>query len=267
MWIWEAEDAIAVIVMVHGAGEHHGRYEWLCSQWVANGYHVVMGDLPGQGATRRNRGHIYSFSEYIDTIENWMEAASQFGLPIFLFGHSMGGLAVIRALTERKMPVNAVILSSPCLGIVYKPPKPVEALSRVINRVYPTLRLNSNQGFGKATRSKERIEQDLKDAFYVKKVSIRWYRELMSSIKIAHQSVGQFPDVPLLVLQAGNDLIVDKKSVRNWFNQLNLMEKSYKEWPGLYHEILNDPEREQVFLYLSRFVNLLLTFEENLQKE
>ncbi|MCF6408866.1 alpha/beta hydrolase [Pseudalkalibacillus salsuginis] len=267
MWIWEAEHAKAVIVMVHGAGEHHGRYKWLCSQWVANGFHVVMGDLPGQGATRRNRGHIYSFNEYIDTIEKWVESASQFELPVFLFGHSMGGLAVIRALTEKELPVNAVILSSPCLGIVYQPPKPVDALSRVINRVYPTLRLTSHRGFGKATRSKERIEKDIEDVFYVKKVSIRWYRELMNSIKIAHRSVGQFPDVPLLVLQAGNDLIVDKESVRSWFNKLNLMEKSYKEWPELYHEILNDPERDQVFQYVSQFVNLLLTFEENLQKE
>lgn len=147
MWIWEAkEDAKAIIVILHGAGEHHGRYEWLCSQWVSKGFHVVMGDLPGQGLTRRNRGHIHSFDEYIETIESWVDAAKAFDLPIYLFGHSMGGLAVIRAVTEKDMPLAAVLLSSPALGIVEKPPVLLDSVSRVINKIYPSLRLRSSRG-------------------------------------------------------------------------------------------------------------------------
>jgi len=65
MWKWEADgEAKAVIVMVHGELEHHGRYGWLIEQWRLAGFHVIMGDLPGQGLTSRvNRGHIESFDD------------------------------------------------------------------------------------------------------------------------------------------------------------------------------------------------------------
>ncbi|MCF6138358.1 alpha/beta hydrolase [Pseudalkalibacillus berkeleyi] len=267
MWIWEAPEAKAVIVMVHGAGEHHGRYEWLCSKWVSKGYHVVMGDLPGQGLTRRNRGHIHSFDEYIETIESWVDEAKHFDLPIYLFGHSMGGLAVIRTVTEKNLPLAAVLLSSPALGIVEKPPKAIDAVSKVLNKVYPSLRLRSSKGRPRGTRSEEVLKRDSEDFLLVKKVSIRWYRELMDAMKAAFASVHRFPDLPLLVVQGGDDLIVDKEKVREWFNQLNMAEKAYKEWPALYHEVLNDPERGLVFQYIHQYVELNLIVREKSHKE
>jgi lysophospholipase len=74
-------------------------------------------------------------------------------------------------------------------------------------------------------------------------------------MKIAHLKTEAIsPDIPLLVMQAGEDKIVDKKAVRKWFHQLDLSEMHYKEWPSLYHEIFNEPEREDVFFYAKEFV-------------
>jgi lysophospholipase len=89
-------------------------------------------------------------------------------------------------------------------------------------------------------------------------VSVRWYRELVKAIQIAHEKIADLPDLPLLVMQAGDDKIVDKTAVKAWFDQLSLSEKVYKEWPKLYHEIFNEPEREQVFLYAQTFLTLQL---------
>ena len=74
MWKWETEgDAKGVIVIIHGAMEHHGRYKWVTQMWLSAGYHVVTGDLPGQGmTTRAYRGHIDSFDEYLDEVKSWM---------------------------------------------------------------------------------------------------------------------------------------------------------------------------------------------------
>ncbi|WP_257351547.1 alpha/beta hydrolase [Pseudalkalibacillus decolorationis] len=256
MWIWESEKAKAVVVIVHGAGEHHGRYEWLKSQWVSNGFHVVMGDLPGQGTTRRKRGHIDSFNVYIEAIESWVLKAQEFNLPVILFGHSMGGLAVIRALTEKQLNVNALVLSSPCLGIIHKPSITMSTISKLMNKVYPGLLISADQGLSNGTRSEEIRKRDAEDALLVKKVSVRWYRELVTAIKRAHQSTDQFPEIPVILVQAGNDLIVDKWKVREWFDNLPIMEKSFKEWPDLYHEVLNEPERDQVFHYLNHLIKL-----------
>jgi len=254
MWTWKAETGKAVIVMIHGAAEHHGRYKWLIEMWRLSGFHVVMGDLPGQGTTSRSRGHIDSFDEYIEVVEEWIREAKTYNLPIFLLGHSMGGLVAIRALQEKCLDVNAVILSSPCLGLVHKPNRAVDMLSKGLNVVLPKIRFDSKLNVKIATRNKEVQEMDENDSLYVTKVSVRWYRELMKAIEQAFEQIHKFPHLPLLLMQGGDDKIVDKDTVMKWFNQLELPEKSFKLWEGFYHEIFNEPERELVFDMAKRFV-------------
>jgi lysophospholipase len=257
MWKWEAEgEAKAVIVMVHGAMEHHRRYGWLIEMWRLSGFHVIMGDLPGQGMTTRSRrGHIDSFDEYIYEIKDWIQAAYQFELPVFLLGHSMGGLASIRLLQEERMNLAGLILSSPCLGLIQKPSGVLNLLSYGLNRVVPSLRLNSGLTIDMATRNKDVQEADLNDSLYVTKVSVRWYRELVHAIKLAFENQEKTQDIPMLLMQGGEDKIVNKATVKNWFNQAPLSEKRFKEWPKCYHEIFNEPEREEIFEYAKDFVD------------
>src|SRR5690625_2767317 len=75
MWKWEVAEPRGVVVMVHGAGEHHARYGWLCENWNKHGFEVIMGDLPGQGKSQGKRGHIQSFNQYIDAVEEWLNEA------------------------------------------------------------------------------------------------------------------------------------------------------------------------------------------------
>ncbi|MBM7692966.1 lysophospholipase [Peribacillus deserti] len=253
---WEAANtARGVIVMVHGALEHHGRYRWLIEMWRAAGFHVVMGDLPGQGMTTRSRrGHIDSFEEYINTIKEWVRAAYEYEMPVFLLGHSMGGLAVIRLLQQERLNLAGIILSSPCLGLVHYPSKALSACSVVLNAVIPTLRMDPGLTVQMATRNDEVLEVDVNDSLYVTKVSVRWYRELIGAMKEAFEEIPDLQDIPILLMQGGDDRIVDKKAVKEWFNYILSSEKQYKEWPGLFHEIFNEPEREDVFEYARGFV-------------
>jgi lysophospholipase len=259
MWKWEADNAKGTIVIVHGAAEHHGRYKWLIEMWRLSGYHVVMGDLPGQGTTtRRKRGHIQSFDEYINEVADWIEEAKTFHLPIFLLGHSMGGLVVIRTLQEKRLPVKGVILSSPCLGLVTYPSKGLDLLSKVLNYVMPSMLFDSGLSVEVATRNEEVREMDKNDSLYVTKVSVRWYRELIKAMQLAYRNIDKFPDIPLLLMQGGDDKIVDKVVVKEWFDKLPISEKVYKEWNKLYHEIFNEPERDDVFLYAKTFLDTQL---------
>ncbi len=257
---WEAEGkAYGVIVIVHGAMEHSGRYKWLVDRWLSEGYHVIIGDLPGQGLTSRaNRGHINSFDEYIEEVDSWVNEAYTFGLPVFMLGHSMGGLIIINMLQMKEHNLAGVILSSPCFGTLVHPPKYLETMSRVLNLVYPTYKKPSGLTVQMATRNPEVIEFDLNDSLYVTSVSVRWYRELVKAMKEAFDFYEDFPDIPVLVMQAGDDKIVDKAMVREWFNYFPASEKHYKEWPKLYHEIFNEPEREDVFLYAKSFIEARL---------
>ncbi|MCQ6274449.1 alpha/beta hydrolase [Bacillus sp. V3B] len=257
MWKWEAEgEAKAVVVIVHGAMEHHRRYGWLIEMWRLSGFHVIMGDLPGQGmTTRARRGHIDSFDEYIFEVKDWIQAAYQFDLPVFLMGHSLGGLISVRLLQQEKMNLAGVILSSPCLGLIYKPSKLVHLLSYGLNMIMPSLRLSSGLTVEMATRNEEVRDADKNDTLYITKVSVRWYRELHLAMKMAFEEIDTMQDIPFLVMQGGDDQVVNKQIVNKWFNIVPLSEKRFKEWPKCYHEIFNEPEREEVFEYAKDFFN------------
>lgn len=257
MWKWEAEgEAKAVIVMVHGAMEHHRRYGWLIEMWRMAGFHVIMGDLPGQGMTTRSRrGHIDSFDEYIIEVKDWVQAAYRYDLPVFLLGHSMGGLIAIRLLQEERLNLAGVILSSPCLGLVHSPSKFLDILSHGLNVVFPSLRISSGLTVEMATRNQDVRDVDSNDSLYITQVSVRWYRELAEAIKQAFLKIEITQDVPMLVMQAGDDKIVNKVPVKEWFNHTPLSEKRFKEWPKFYHEIFNEPERNDVFEYAKDFVS------------
>lgn len=257
MWKWETKDeAKGIVIMVHGAGEYHGRYEWVIEQFNLAGYHVLMGDLPGQGTTTRRRGHIDSFDEYITAIEEWIGEAARYHLPVFLFGHSMGGLASIRAVTERPFDVKGIILSSPCLGLAKQPSKGIDTLSKVLNKVAPSIKFSANIEPVNKTRNEQVLLRDATDTLIVERVSVRWYRELVNAMKLALLQTDRFPNIPLLVIQAGDDRIVDKHAVRQWFNQIVSHDKMYKEYPGFYHEVLNEPERDDVFKFIKAYLNL-----------
>jgi lysophospholipase len=256
MWKWDADGtAKGVIVIVHGAMEHHGRYKWLSQMWRSAGYHVIMGDLPGQGMTTRAfRGHIDSFDEYLDEVRKWIDEAFSYSLPVFLLGHSMGGLISIRLLQLEEWDIAGVILSSPCLGLAVPVSKYANAASRGLNVIYPKFRIDAGLRPEMATRNQEIQESDFNDTLYITKVSVRWYRELYQAMKEAFEDIPEFQDVPMLLMQAGEDKIVDKRPVREWFNYNLCNEKIYKEWPKLYHEIFNEPERADVFQYALSFV-------------
>ncbi|MYL33817.1 alpha/beta fold hydrolase [Pontibacillus yanchengensis] len=251
-----AEQPKATIVIVHGAFEHSGRYEWLANRFCDEGYHCIYGDLPAHGEHDGKKGHIDSFQEYVATISKWVEQADTFGLPIFLLGHSMGGLAVIRTLQEKTLPIERVILSSPSLGLTFNPPKPLKVIASGLNILAPKIKFKSKMSSELVTRDPIVRANDEQDELILKKVSVKWFSELNKGMKVAFEKINSYPNLPTLVMQAGDDKIVDKGNTRKWFDSLTIEEKSYKEWGNLYHEIFNDPEKEKVFQYAKAFIEL-----------
>ncbi|MBM7554765.1 alpha/beta hydrolase [Thalassobacillus pellis] len=253
-----ADSPRGILVIVHGAFEHSGRYDETAAFYQQQGFHVIYGDLPGQGKSSRRRGHIQRFDEYIDAICEWVEKAQSFELPVFLLGHSMGGLAVIRTMELRKLNVQAVLLSSPALGIYEKPTKPVEIVSRVLDMVYPKMKVETPAFSEKITRNIDVMERDRDDTLILDKISVRWYWEFVRGMKRAFKQIDDYPDVPTLIMQAGEDLMVNIDKTKDWFHKLDISEKSYKEWPSMYHEILNEPERLTVYQYMNSYLQFQL---------
>lgn len=256
MWIHETKKPKGTIVIIHGAGEHHGRYRWLIEQFLTSGYHVVIGDLPGQGYNISHRGYIHTFMEYVLEVEKWIATSHMLKRPTYIVAHSMGALVAIELMMQKRVHIDGLIFSSPSLGIANVPNKFINYGAKIANFFTPTLQVTTSIRKEVATRNDEQIRRDEKDPFILSSVSVHWFRELLRMIERAHEHVLQFPNIPLLILQGGNDLVVDRQAVYQWFNQLPSKDKMYKEFPGLYHEVFNEPEKEEVFKYAHYFLEM-----------
>ncbi|MED4016092.1 alpha/beta hydrolase [Sutcliffiella cohnii] len=259
-WLTTADNKKGTIVIVHSALDYHGRYELLIKFFNRSGFHVIMGDLPGQGLSTRRKGHIESFEEYINEVDKWVKQAYLLEPPVFVYGHSIGGLAVIRTLQKRQdLLIQGVILSSPSLELSKKPSKGIELFAKGLDKIKPSLLISTGLSIEDVTRNEEMYLIGREDAKYSAKISVHWYREVTNAMKLAFNEQDYFPyELPLLVLQAGDDQVVEKESTIQWFDRLASINKSYREFNGLYHELFNEPEREQVYRHILAFLQLNL---------
>lgn len=248
------KNAKATVILVHGGFEHFSRYRWFMGVLVKNGYNIISGDLPGHGVNTKSRGDITSFEEYLKTVDHWYEEAAALSLPIILIGHSMGGLIIVRYLQTRVTNIHSVLLSSPCFGLQEPPEKITYALARMFYRVYPKFRVPVPILFEKMTSNRE-VQIDIKnDPLFVKEVSIRWFIELEKAIKAAFDDIERTNLVPLLLMQAGNDLIVKKEEGKKWFEEYPSIHKIYKEFPHMFHELLQEEKRHEVLRLMLEFM-------------
>lgn len=253
--VQKVDNSRGTVVIVHGAGEYFGRYGWLARRLNEEGYSVIGGDLPGLGRSYGLKGHIHDFTEYYRTVDGWIKQAMEDRAPVYLLGHSMGGLIAIRYLEEyRPEGVKGVILTSPCLALVQKVSSFLEGVVSLFDKVYPSFRLDSGLKAENVSKDPVIVEQYGTDPLIVRKVSVRWYVGLKKAMKESFTRIDAYPEIPTLIMQAGLDRIVDQWMTRQWAEVLHIREKEYLEWPDLYHEIFNEPEKEEVFAKVRQFL-------------
>lgn len=232
----------ACLLIVHGAGEHYGRHEEVANYFAKAGFYVGLGDLPGHGRARGMRGHIDDFQMYIDTVAAWAQKLKQPfpSVPRFILGHSMGGLITARFIQQQSSDEwNGVLLSSPCLGLALPVPGWKKSLAHVLERWWPTLRLKSGIDQDALCRDPQVVDGYQQDPLVVKKVSVKWFCELQRAMSLVHEAVDRF-QAPVLVMQGGEDRVVDPAATRRWYDRLDVEDKQLIWVDDGYHELLQD---------------------------
>lgn len=245
---WKADEPRATVVLVHGTGEHHGRYEHVARFFTQRGITVQSGDLPGWGRSSGLKGHIGQFDEYIDAVAIWVQDAQQTTQkPVFLLGHSLGGLIVTRYIEKYagRHQLDGLILSSPCLQLKMEVPQWKRGLADMLDKVWPTLRLSNDIAPNHVSRDPVVQAAYIRDPYNFPKVSVRWFTELLKAMEAAWQKRQQI-DLPVLTVQAGADSIIDADAIERFVNELPVADKEYERFEGLYHEVMNEPERDIV---------------------
>ena len=257
MWKWETEhDAKGVVVIVHNILEHTGRYAYVITMLRRNGYHVIMGDLPGQGQTSRaNKGQLEHFDIYHETLIEWVRIANEYKIPTFVMGVGLGGLILLNVLEKTELPIEGMLLLSPLLEFKRNNKTRKNMLISNVGKGSKDARFKLGIETKDLTRNDEVIEETKQDRLMLRKVTYKWYNIVLETMKDTVQHFKDIQSMPTLLMYGTEDKLLELRSFNELKNNLNTNEFYFKVWEGFYHEIHNEPERDQVMRYVLTFLN------------
>ena len=249
------------VALVHGAGEHCGRYEHVAERLNEAGYAMLGYDLPGLGRSPGRRGHIDAFDDYLPVVAKTLQRLRDLhpGVPQFLYGHSMGGLIAVRWLQTNPhgQGLRGIILTSPCLDLSLPVSPALLRVARVLDRILPTLRISPAIPPQAVSRHPDVVAAYGKDPLVVRKATVRWGMELQRGMQAARSGPAEFP-APTLILQAGADRLVSAQATQAFAARLRAPRADCRVFAGYYHELHNEPERDEILAVITSFLDATL---------
>ena len=235
---WPTEAPRAAVVIVHGLGEHSGRYEHVGAQLAAAGFETFSWDQRGFGASGGERAYVDDFSRYYDDVADRLAAARAAlpGRPVVLYGHSLGGLIALGyALSDRPAP-DLLVLSAPSIADSLAAWKHVAA--PILARIVPRLHLATGIRPRMLSRDEE-IQQAAEVDPLVQKTSTTWLGALAFAEQRKVRDGAARLAVPTLVIHGEEDFIVPVKATEALATLHAVTRRTY---PGIRHELHNEPE-------------------------
>ena len=249
--IWDPEvEPRAVVCLVHGLGEHSGRYAHVAASLTRVGYALLAYDLPGHGRSEGQRGHADSFESLMKDIDWILEESSRLhlGKPRFLYGHSLGALMVLNYPLRRKTELAGVIASGPGLRSPLTEQKFKLAFARVFGTLFPTYSIPTGLEAWTISRDSEVVRTYVNDPLVHGVTTLGMAKSTMPSIPWVFKHAAEFP-VPLLIQQGTRDKLTYPDGAEK-FASLVKGDCTLKMWEGLHHEVHNEPEKDQVIAYM-----------------
>jgi alpha-beta hydrolase superfamily lysophospholipase len=249
----------AVVILVHGLGEHSGRYPHVVNHLVPLGFAMYSFDHRGHGRSAQKLGaHVNSWAEYRHDVQAFYQHVRQQNedLPIFLMGHSMGGLIALEYTLHHPGGLRGVIASAPAVGAVDASPL-LLFIGRILSRLKPDFFIESQLDASSISRDKDVVMAYENDPLVTSKVSARWSTEFTGAIEWTRQNAAKFQP-PLLIIHGDSDTLVPPSGSQYFFEQVQQTDKERIVYPGGYHESHNDIHHEQVTADLVRWLEARL---------
>jgi alpha-beta hydrolase superfamily lysophospholipase len=248
---WQPDGpAVGVVCLVHGLGDHSSRYAHVAAALAEAGHVTLAFDQRGHGASQGARGDAVSYDEQMDDIKRLLaEGGERYpALPRFLYGHSMGGNMVLNYALRRRPPIQGVIATGPWLRAAFDPPVWRVRAGRVLHKIRPALLQPSGLDVTAVSRDPAMVQAYRDNPLIHDKISLRVYFSCVAAGRWALEHAAEFA-LPLLLMHGGADRLTSAAASREFAAKIKAG-CTYKEWDGLFHEIHNEPEQQQVFAYM-----------------
>ena len=246
-WLPEEEEK-AVLLVVHGLGEHCGRYMNLVNYFVPQGYAVYGFDHQGHGKSGGDRLMVKTFDDLTSALSIFHKMVTDWHRdnPLFLLGHSMGGLIASYYLLEHQSAFKGAVMSGPLVKLGDDFSRFTIIMGRILSRFAPGAGVMKLDPSG-ISRDREVVLNYTSDPLvFHGKTPARLASEGLRLISLLEQAADQIT-LPIIIVQGGDDRLICPEGAQMFYDKIGSEDKTLKIYPGLYHEVFNEPEKDMVF--------------------
>ncbi len=262
-WLPDSNTVKVYLIAIHGWGTHSDRMNIPAEFFIEKGYGIYAFDLRGHWRNAEIQGHIDSIDHIQKDIVLFMDLIKKKAgsKKIFLMGHAFGGLiSLIYAINHPGL--QGVIASSPQLGLTIKltaSKKIAKKMTGAISKLSPTKNISMFIDQNQLTSDLKILRQHIADKKKLEVITVKSAAEMEDSMKWTMENATSLI-CPVLILQAGNDNIVDKNKTQEFFKKVKSQDKTYREYDGFLHELWNEKSRALVYR------DMYIWFEKHIQK-
>ena len=249
-----AGPARAVLLNVHGLGDHSGLYLDLVDFCIARGIAIHALDMRGNGRSPGQRGYVEHWSEYREDLHRFVSLirGEEPDLPLFLLGNSLGGLVALEYALRHPEGIRGVIAAAPPLGRLGVP-APLLALGRVLSRMWPRFSLRTGMDLSGLARDPMVAAALLDDPLFHRMGTARLSTEVVAAIARVQAEAERFP-LPLLLLHGSADRMVPPDGSRAFMARVRHPDRELREYPEAYHVLFADLDRDRVLNDLEQWI-------------
>ena len=254
--VWHPEgESKALVLLIHGLSDHAGRYGHVGAFFAEAGYTMVIPDLRGHGRSFGQRGHFPSYRAVMDDLTLFLEEARKRypALPIFLYGHSMGGNLVLNYLIRNNPALAGAVVTSPWLRLNFKPGLFKALLAIAANRVFPSMSRPDGIIPSYLSHDEAVVARYISDPLVHHMISVRTFIEISRAGEYAIKHAGKVTS-PLLLMHGTGDRLTSFEASQE-FSEKVTANITFKPWEGLYHELHNEIEKDKILGYIPNWLD------------
>lgn len=257
---WVPDNPKAIVVFVHGLGDHMGAYAEFMKHLLKNNLGICFYDQRGHGKSSGRRAHCRRFEDFLRDLSQVIEMVQNEypQQPVFLIGHSFGGQVALNFVGRYSKGLRGLVALSPNLEPLVKIPQWKKKFCLWLSRWIPILRLQTNIDPENFSHDLGWVEAVQADAMRYWHVTTRLGAEILKNLdqipKLAFQV-----KVPCLFLHGGDDHVCSLDATRKFYHSVLVQNKDFRTYPGLYHELLHETEREKVMSHITSWIDGQIT--------